>query len=342
MKTAKQTIKQLLVLVCSLAMTITPILAQEEVPTVQGEIGKNVDTQADLKCSLVELLAIVELNLLGKVVPTKPMKERLEECERVSGLTTEITASLPLPRRVADLMQEAPPDTQLMDYVVKSSRNNPKFLREKSELREWYSSLFQMVTALEIATYSKADPAKSLLARLERLEKDVLAMDDPPSGQDMGDRVAVLYQTIGPTTDHADRAIAATAKRWDWIKPGSQDQFASNAALPQNAQPRHPNRITKSLKNSMDGTKSVLTSPTFWKVVGVTAAAGALAVGGYFLLKNQSGGGSSYGNSEHRCTGMTNCTVCSTCSYCQHCRTPTFVPPCGVYFRVRALVPRYP
>lgn len=293
--------------------------------------------KADWHCSLNELITIIELNLCGKTNPGASMPERLTECERVSGLTTEITASLPIERRVADLMAEAPPATILMDFVIFSSKADSSFFSKRNNLRTWQDSLYQLVTALEVATYTKPDLGKSLLKRVERLERDILNLSNEKPEKNMAERVQDLFETIGPNETHANIAIEATAKKWDWLfsTGGDSDSLASQSTTDRNsARADNPS----ALKQSMDKTRTVLTSPTFWKIVGVTAAAAAATVGFIYLLKRyQNGSHGGFSAYENSCTGRHDCRKCSSCNYCQHCKNPTFILPCGVYFRVRAI-----
>ncbi len=306
------------------------VLAQELMATHDLE-------KEDWKCSLNELITIVELNLCGKTNPGASMLERLTECERVSGLTTEITASLPVERRVADLMAEAPPATILMDFVIFSSKADSSFFSKRINLRTWQDSLYQLVTALEVATYTKPDLGKSLLKRVERLEKDILNLSDEKPEKNLAERVQALFETIGPNETHANIAIEATAKKWDWLfsTGGDSDSVASKPAADGNLARANSPSV---LKQSMDKTRTVLTSPTFWKIVGVTAAAAAATVGFIYLLKRyQNGSHGGFSAYENSCTGRHDCRKCSSCNYCQHCKNPTFIQPCGVYFRVRAI-----
>lgn len=305
-------------------------LAQELMATHELE-------KEDWRCSLNELITIIELNLCGKTNPGASMPERLTECERVSGLTTEITASLPIERRVADLMAEAPPATILMDFVILSSKADSSFFSKRINLRTWQDSLYQLVTALEVATYTKPDLGKPLLKRVERLEKDILNLIDEKPEKNLAERVQALFETIGPNEAHANIAIEATAKKWDWLF-STGDDSDSVASQPAPAGNSARANSPSMLKKSMDNTKTVLTSPTFWKIVGVTAAAAAATVGFIYLLKRyQNDSHGWFTAHENSCTGRHDCRKCTSCNYCQHCKNPTFIQPCGVYFRVRAI-----
>lgn len=290
------------------------------------------DSSTDMNCSLEQAITLVELNLCGKTSPGQLPSQRLSECERVSGLSTEITASLPLNRRLADLLQEAPPTEDLMSFVLSASSKDSDFLKKKTILRHWYSTLYQMVTAIELAVYTKADLGKSLLKRVERLEKDVLNLDDPMPESSLAERVLILMTTISPHEEQAEVAVEITGRKWDWLA-GTPQALSTSKPVPPSADPRMPSKASKFLSDTGSTTKAVLTSPTFWKVVGVGVGLGAL-VGCYFLSR---GSFNNYTPYERSCTGRSDCRVCDTCSSCPHCKNPTFIPPCGVYLRTRSI-----
>lgn len=292
------------------------------------------DISADFNCSVDEAITLIELNLCGKTAPGQPPSQRLAECERVSGLSTEITASLPVSRRIADLLQEAPPTEDLMNFVLTAFSRDPDFFRKKSYLRHWYSTLYQMITAIELVVYAKADLGKSLLKRVERLEKDVLNLDDPTPEESLADRVLRLMTTISPHEDQAETAVEITGRKWDWLI-GSDESASTNpisAPAPSSVQPQ-PSIASKLVRDTGSNAKAVLTSPTFWKVVGVIVGIGAVA--GCFLLSNKSS--NSYTAYERSCTGRPDCRKCDNCSSCTHCKNPTFIQPCGVYLRARSI-----
>lgn len=289
------------------------------------------DSSADLNCSFDEAITLIELNLCGRTAPGQLPSQRLAECERVSGLSTEITASQPVSRRIADLLQEAPPTEDLVKFVLAASSRDAEFFKKKSFLRHWYSTLYQMITAIELVVYAKADLGKSLLRRVERLEKDVLNLDDPTPEESLADRVLRLMLTISPHQEQAETAVEITGRKWDWLV--GSDEPVSSTAQPQLAGPRQPSLASKLIRESGSNAKAVLTSPTFWRVVGFGLGAGALV--GCFLLSNRSS--NTYTAYERSCTGRPDCRRCDTCSSCKHCKNPTFITPCGVYLRTRSI-----
>lgn len=286
----------------------------------------------EMNCSLDQAIALVELNLCGKTSPGQLPSQRLSECERVSGLSTEITASLPINRRLADLLQEAPPTEDLVSFVLSASSKDSDFLKRKTILRHWYSTLYQMVTAIELAVYTKAELGKSLLKRVERLERDVLNLDDPMPESSLAERVLILMTTISPHEDQAETAVEITGRKWDWLAGGPQDPSDNQPQSPL-ASPGGPSMASKFISDTGNKTKAVLTSPTFWKVVGAGLGAGAM-LGAFFLSKGYSYRHTAY---ERSCTGRSDCRKCSTCSSCKHCKNPTFIQPCGVYLRTRSI-----
>lgn len=294
-------------------MLCCPCFAQDDERDAQRELRPEV------------LVALMELNVLGRTSPRRPLKERLAECERVSGLVTEITPSLPVQERLAALMQEAPFSESLMALVdeVESAEKDGK----SRIIDEWRHTCYQSVGALEIPTFGSVELGKSLLHRVERLEQYILKRVEPDRTKGLHDRILNLIGIVRPSEKDATEAT--------WMSMGLKERL-------RRAVPDQPARVPgwsaaeRTAKRGAEGTKSILTSPTFWKVVGVTAVLGAAAVGTVFLLKKISAG-SGYINSEGYCTGLSNCAVCTSCNYCMHCRNPSFVLPCGVYFRVRML-----
>lgn len=286
----------------------------------------------ELKFTPLELLSIVELNIRGKSEPKKPLTIRLEECERISGLTTEITASLSFDRRLLDLLQEAPISAPLMDFVETRSKDSPEFFKKKQYLFSWYATLYQLITASEIAKYSEPALGKSLLKRVERMELEILKLKKPPEGKNLAERVSDIVDAVDPTEKNIGQAVEATDKLFQFMMP------AEPGTRPM---PNSPMSIPGSgvFGATYKTTAKVLRSPTFWKVVGATAVVGGLVVGAIFLAKSGGGGNSSYGYDERGCNGDPLCLVCKNCNYCAHCKNPYFLGPCGVYLRVRGLVP---
>jgi hypothetical protein len=300
----------------------------------QGLVGQETSTEVQRNFSQMELLALVELNLCGRTRPKKQVSDRLEECEHVSGLETEITSSLPVERRLSDLLQEAPPSDGLIQYMAsREQEDGPDFYKQKLTLRNWHGTLYQLVAVLELSCYTQIDLGKSLLKRVSRLEKDILNLSAAPTGKTLAERICDLSQVIGPAESLVDAAVTETGRRWDWltgVEPSATSASSSATSHPS----RKPAAMLKGAKEGARECKSVLTSPTFWKVVGAVAVVAAI---GTVLILTRNSGSSSYVPYERSCTGRSDCRKCSTCSSCPHCKTPAFVTPCGVYLRTRML-----
>jgi hypothetical protein len=213
----------------------------------------------------------------------------------------------------------------MMDQVKK----DPKVYEKRQTLRDWHNTLYQLVAALELNCYASVDLGKSLLKRVGRLEKNILGLPDGAAKKTLAERISYLTETLGPPADLMAKAVEETGRRWDWITGGE-----SAALVPTSkTSTKGPSLLTRGANESMRECKSVLTSPTFWKVVG--AALGIAVIGTALILSRNSS--SSYVPYEQSCTGRPDCRKCSTCSSCPYCKTPAFVTPCGVYFRSRML-----
>lgn len=317
-----------------LAISLLCILLLPRPLMAQGLVSQEPSTEIQRNFSQVELLALIELNLCGRTRPKKQVSDRLEKCEHVSGLETEITSSLPVDRRLADLLQEAPPSDDLVQYMAsKEQEAGSDFYKHKLTLRNWHGTLYQLVAVLELSCYTQVDLGKSLLKRVNRLEKDILSLSAAPSNKTLAERICYLTQVIGPGDNLVDDAVTETGRRWDWLTGVAPlaSSVSSNAAT---KLPRKPTALLSGAREGARECKSVLTSPTFLKVVGAVAGLAAL---GTLLVLTRNTGSSSYVTYERSCTGRSDCRKCSTCSSCGHCKTPAFVTPCGVYLRARML-----
>lgn len=313
-----------------LAISLLCILLFPRPVIAQGLVSQEPSSEIQRNFSQMELLALIELNLCGRTRPKKLVSDRLEECEHVSGLETEITSSLPVDRRLADLLQEAPPSDDLVQYMAANEQEaGSDFCKHKLTLRNWHGTLYQLVAVLELSCYTQVDLGKPLLKRVNRLEKDILNLSATPSDKTLAERICYLTQVIGPGDNLIDDAVTETGRRWDWLT--GVDSPAPTTA---NKLARKPTPLLRGAREGARECKSVLTSPTFWKVVGAVAGLAAL---GTLLVLTRNTGSSPYVPYERSCTGRSDCRKCSTCSSCGHCKTPAFVAPCGVYLRARML-----
>jgi hypothetical protein len=201
-------------------------------------------------------------------------------------------------------------------------------------------ALLDQIADLEQAVFKQSFSSTDLVTRVSDLE--VAVFQETRSSLALQQRVEDLAAALGPqpTAPTQNSAQTSSSSKRNW--------FLNPAPMPMvDALGRGLKTGAKSImsvpKTATEGTQKVLTSPLFW---GAAAGAG-LAVGGYFILKNNKGGvgyrsgyGSNYGyHDEKGCSGNMGCNDCKTCQYCKHCNSGSAVL-CGRHPQV--LMGRYP
>ncbi len=288
-------------------------------------------TDAELHLNSEQLIAIVELNILGKTYPAKDDTARLSQIESAIFSDFYQAYDKEVETRLSRIFFEAPPPDRLVSNVDEKALNEPGWFKKTATLG-WVNSLVQRTALLELLLYNKISLESDLFKRIETLEQDGLGKDTKPQGN-LNDRVNRLLEALQPPDELIDKVVNASKSKFDWfLRP---EPIALSSSFQKRTR-QQPNRFQEMGKQAGTGIGRVLTSPTLWKVLIAAgllygavelARRGALPVYGspYRYPGYPYSGG--YGGS---CTGLVNCPVCTNCSACMHCNSGGV--PCGVYY----------
>lgn len=288
-------------------------------------------TDAQLHLNSEQLIAIVELNILGKTYPAKDDTARLSQIESAIFSDFYQAYDKEVETRLSRIFFEAPPPDGLVSSVDEKAIHEPAWFK-KSATFGWVNSIVQRTALLELLLYNKISSENDLFKRIETLEQDGLGKGTKPQGN-LNDRVNRLLEALQPPDELIDKVVNASKSKFDWfLRP---EPIAPSSSIQKSAKPQ-PNRFKEMGKQAGSGIGRVLTSPTLWKVLiaaGLLYGAVELARRGVLPVYGSpyrypgypySGG---YGSA---CTGLVNCPVCTNCSTCMHCNSGG--SPCGVYY----------
>lgn len=296
----------------------------------QVEISNDrpVPTDVQLHLTSEQLIAVVELNILGKTYPAKDDTARLSQIESAIFSDFYQAYDKEVETRLSRIFFEAPPSDKLVSSVDEKAIQEPGWFKKSATLG-WVNSIVQRTALLELLLYNKISSENDLFKRIETLEKDGLGKGAKPEGN-LNDRVNRLMEALQPPDELIDKVVNASKSKFDWfLRP---EPIALSSSV-QKSTKQQPNRFREMGKQAGSGIGRVLTSPTLWKVLIAAgllygavelARRGALPVYGspYYGYPGYPYGGA--------CTGLVNCPVCTNCSACRHCNSGG--SPCGVYY----------
>lgn len=288
-----------------------------------------------------QVVAIFEINLLGKANPEATEFERLSKLE--TAVFGSASDSPDLTERMNALFKKAPPSGELVVFVAEAVQKDPRWSGKLPKM-PWLKTDNQRLSVLEHSFFAKVEEQqrKNFLERLEALETQIITPAQISANADLpiAIRIDGLMEKVQPAPELISKVVEKKGPKGDWFWHPKPVPWLDNLGR----------GVAQSAKETGGGVRSLLSSPEFWEVMLLTGA----AVGAGFAISAASkkggsfpmfgGGGapvgtsSSYGSIEkvhgHRCTGSPGCRVCETCTDCQHCAKMRADPPCGVYVEV--------
>jgi hypothetical protein len=329
-------------LVCYQTVVPTACSAQSKQSVEEAEIERDEtrpaenlfsqpgDKPDDKTVNEDDLVALMELNVIGKTQPTKDSTVRLSEVERhVFGSQFDDYAH-EVKTRVSQIYQEAPPSDELYDDWNEKTVKEPAWFKKSNSVC-WRNSLVQRTALLELHTYNKVNHRTLLAERITLLERDALGKSKKKTGN-LNDRVNALMSELQPPDTLIDQVINAGQTNWDWfLRPPALSFFKGKP----NSKPPS-NRLRNFGRETASGIKRLLCSPTLWQALvagGILygtielARRGMLPMGYPVYGYNNSLPALNRGGSA--CTGAWDCRICDNCSSCMHCNSG--LSPCGKY-----------
>lgn len=313
-----------------IAVLEDPDIGVEEAVEISNDQRVSLDTQLHMNSE--QLIAVVELNVLGKTFPAKDDTARLSQIESAIFSDFYQAYDKEVETRLSRIYFEAPPPDQLVSTIDEKAVEEPKWFKKSATLG-WVNSIVQRTSLLELLIYNKISSNNDLFKRIETLEQDGLGKGTKPQGN-LNDRVNRLMETLQPSDELIDKVVNASKSKFDWFLNPEQAPLSNPI---QKGPSLLPNKFKEMGKQAGSGIGRVLTSPTLWKALiaaGLLYGAFELARRGALPVYDSSYGYPNYpspGGYGHACIGLSNCQVCSNCSSCGHCNSGG--SPCGIYFQ---------